>query len=116
MNILAFVKNNWSAVLLGALALVLILGLYKIDSLRADNALLALRLADSEHRAAAFADSLAKSYEAVAAREAENRVLAVQYQKDLGALQAAFAADPESCEWSRDKIPGSVLEAIGCGG
>ncbi|MDR1040258.1 MAG: hypothetical protein LBR80_08860, partial [Deltaproteobacteria bacterium] len=80
-----------------------------------ENADLRASLKASQVRAASLEYDLKANMAALVEREADNRELARRYDKDLAALRAAFAATPEACAWSEDKIPDSVLEALGCG-
>jgi hypothetical protein len=122
MNILIALWNWRKLILAGAVVLALLLGLAKIAALSSDNEALAYRLegalvraADAEARAGSYAADLAASYEAAAARERENGELRASLAREQETLRAAFAADPESCEWSRERIPAGVREALGCG-
>jgi hypothetical protein len=110
------------ALLIGLVLLALVLGLAKIAALSSDNEKLTARVegalaqaANAEAQAKGYADDLAKSYRAAADRERENGELRSRLAEERAALQAAFAKDPESCEWSRERIPQGVMEALGCG-
>jgi hypothetical protein len=122
MNILIALWSWRKLILTGAVVLALVLGLAKIAALSSDNEALAYRLegalaqaANAEARARIYAADLAASYAAAAARERENGELRASLAREQETLRAAFAADPESCEWSRERIPAGVLEVLGCG-
>jgi hypothetical protein len=114
MSILAYLLKHWKTVAAGAAAFALTAVLLQLVTLRRENEALQAQVATVTVQAERLAVSLAGNQKALVEREADNKALAERHAKDLAALRAAFAQDPEACSWSQEKIPEAVLEALGC--
>ncbi|MDR3154283.1 MAG: hypothetical protein LBW85_08460 [Deltaproteobacteria bacterium] len=114
MAALSFLAAHWKTVAAFAVALFLAAALHEVVSLKTANEALQSQAAELSAKAQRLSADLARNRKALEDREAENRALAERHEADMAALRGAFASDPESCAWSGEKIPDSVLEALGC--
>lgn len=122
MALLSTIWNNKKLLVSILAVLVLAYAFVRISMLQADKDALTdqlntaqYRVLNAEARASAAEADLREGYKAVLDREQANAAFVQQLVTEKDALRQAFAADPESCEWSREKIPAGVAEALGCG-
>jgi hypothetical protein len=105
----------WKEVLLGLLLVVMIITLFYVRTLKLQNEKLDDKVTVQNELIGSLNENIRANKEALLEREETVRILEDEKNLAHQALSNAVKEDPKACEWSKDIIPESVLEAIGCG-
>ena len=111
---LALALKYWKESLLGALAIILLISLVYVRSLRSANEALSIQTEAQASVILAQEESLKANKAALLEREKTVSSLEREKLQAHQALAKAVEEDKKACEWSRELVPDSVLEAIGC--
>jgi hypothetical protein len=99
---------------MGLGAVLLVGGYLYVRSLKAEMRGLEAQLAYNQATVKSLTLSVQANQKALEIRARETQALAREKDAALAALREVYKTDAEACAWSEEKIPDSVLEALGC--